>query len=660
MKASIILPICKEKDKSTDINFRALLLRRLNPAYLRLALFIGRHFIARRIHRRADAQPPRPVYLPTLLWLTLTAALLTPGCGSDLAAVTPVNAKPTATLHPTPTLTPSPIPSLTPEPSATPTPTLASGHDDVPMVEIPAGEFIMGLTLEQAETLRVHWLAEYNQPNTDIDFHRSSPQLTAYLDTFKIDKLEVTNVRYADCVAAGACKGLGKFAPDEADFPYYAPYTWARDYCRWVGKRLPTEAEWEKAARGTDGRLFPWGDEWDKDRVALEISPVGSHPKDSSPYGVLDMAGNIGEWTQSRLVAYPGHANPSLFNPNLPVERGALAYQKGLWAGALTAGRSYGADVAGFRCVSGGEPLPVAEVVVSYEPMVSPPPPTAAAVDPDQMVEIPAGPFLRGVDEQNLKTFLRYYNQTQTLTMAEAEKFYASAMPQQSVYLDTYYIDRFPVTITEFVEFLNALGEHRWSCGGWRCADVDEVEVYDPSRPNEISYKNKQYKAKYEESYPVSVATWYGAQAYCVWRGKRLPTEAEWEKAARGTDGQLYPWGNEFDPRVREHSAIPTGAKDPIGTKPYLASLYGVEDVIGIYTYGEWVADWYAEDYYGRVDSTNNPQGPAEGEEKVRRGGSRAVRAGIPDRDHVRALIEFAGVLSTSVFRCVYMPAADH
>lgn len=520
----------------------------------------------------------------------------------------------------------------------------------------------MGLTLEQAETLRVRWLAEYDQPNTDIDFHRSSPQLTASLDTFKIDKLEVTNARYKACVTAGVCQPVPEAGPGAEDEPVYAFYSEAQHYCQWVGKRLPTEAEWEKAARGADGRLFPWGDEWQADRVALEISPVGSHPKDVSPYGVLDMAGNIGEWTQSRLIAYPGHANPALFNRNLPVERGALAYDWGLWAGALTVSRAYGADIAGFRCVAGGEPLPVAEVVVSYEPMVPSPPPTATAVDLSQMVEIPAGPFLRGVDEQNMKTFIREYSKhfIQTYTQAEVEKIYRDTRPQQSVYLDRYYIDRFPVTITEFVEFLNVLGEHRWSCGGWRCADVDEVEVYDLSRPNEISYKNKQYKAKYEESYPVSVATWYGVQAYCAWRGKHLPTEAEWEKAARGTDGRLYPWGNEFDPRVREHSASPTGAKDPIGSKPYLASPYGVEDVIGIYTYGEWVADWYAEDYYGRADSTNNPQGPTEGEEKVRRGGSRAVEVGIPDRDRVHPLFESASVPSTSVFRCVYTPPADH
>jgi formylglycine-generating enzyme required for sulfatase activity len=129
------------------------------------------------------------------------------------------------------------------------------------MVEIPAGEFIMGLTLKQAETLRLRWLAEYDQPNTDIDFHRSSPQLTVYLDTFKIDKLEVTHARYEACVTAGVCQPADELGLTEANNPLYVFYAQAQDYCRWVGKRLPTEAEWEKAARGTDGRLYPWGNE---------------------------------------------------------------------------------------------------------------------------------------------------------------------------------------------------------------------------------------------------------------------------------------------------------------------------------------------------------------------------------------------------------------
>lgn len=591
------------------------------------------------------------VSLQTFIWLTLTlVAVLTAGCGS-LPVATPASAalvttEPTAAVPPTPTPTAPPSPA--PEPASTPTPAPTTGHDDVPMVEIPAGEFIMGLPLEEAETLRVRWLAEYDQPNTDIDFHRSSPRLTAYLDTFKIDKLEVTNARYQTCVVASVCREAAAFAPDRSDYPIYVPYAWAQDYCQWVGKRLPTEAEWEKAARGTDSRLFPWGDEWQADRVALEISPVGSHPKDVSPYGVLDMAGNIDEWTQSPLIAYPGHANPKLFNAELPVERGALGYKASLWAGALTTMRGYGADLAGFRCVAGGKPLSVAEVVVSYEPMVPPPPPAATVVDLSQMVEIPAGPFLRGVDEQNMETYMRaylkYHFVNQNLTMADIEQNYVNARPQQSVYLDRYYIDRFPVTAAEFVAFLNGLDEVRWSCGGWRCVDRGA---------DEIGYKNKKYVTDYE-SYPIPAATWDGARAYCMWRGKRLPTEAEWEKAARGTDGRLYPWGNEWDPRVREHKAPGGLSKDPIGSKPYLASPYGVEDLIGITTPGEWVADWYAEDYYGQADSTHNPQGPTAGEKKILRGNIATQDLGIPLRFSISPILEIYGGLSTGAFRCAY------
>ncbi len=603
------------------------------------------------------------VRLKTSFWLILTgAALLTAGCGGDLPTATPVSltlptARPMATTLSTLTSTPTPPPTKQPAPTSSPTSTpQPAGPDDVPMVEIPAGKFIMGLTLEQAETLRGRWMEEYHQKDASITFDRASPQLTAYLDTFKIDKLEVTHAHYAACIDAGVCPRPIEFDPQRADYPIYVSYDEAQTYCRWAGKRLPTEAEWEKAARGTDGRLFPWGDEWEADRVALEISPVGSHPQDSSPYGVLDMAGNIGEWTQSPLVAYPGHANPKLFNADLPVERGALGYEGSIWAGALTADRSYGADVAGFRCVVGGEPQPVADIVVSYEPMVGPPPPTATAVDLSQMVEIPAGSFLRGMSEENLQTYLREYNQK--ITLEQVRESYHDAMPQRSVYLDRYYIDRFPVTTSQFAEFLNTIGEYRWSCGGWRCAEVDEP--FDFFVLGFIKYENKQYSfGRWEGDYPFPRATWNGAEAYCAWRGKRLPTEAEWEKAARGTDGRLYPWGNERDRRVSDHESPYLLAKDPVGSKPYLASPYGVQDLIGISNFGEWVADWYAEDYYSQTDSTHNPHGPAEGKEKVRRGGTPATVAGIPRRDPIHPLEQIFGTAREAAFRCAYTPPGE-
>ncbi len=130
------------------------------------------------------------------------------------------------------------------------------------------------------------------------------------LDGFWIDRFEVTNAEYMAFVEA-----TGHRPPMFADDPAFSrpdqPVTgvsWddAEAYCRWRGKRLPTELEWEKAARGTDGRLYPWGDGFGSDLAYLEgelPAAVGSHPADVSPYGVYDMAGNVSEWVADMFVA---------------------------------------------------------------------------------------------------------------------------------------------------------------------------------------------------------------------------------------------------------------------------------------------------------------------------------------------------------------------
>jgi formylglycine-generating enzyme required for sulfatase activity len=153
------------------------------------------------------------------------------------------------------------------------------------MVGVPAGEFLMG---------------------NDEGYPWEGPVHTVYLDAFYIDKLEVTNAQYRQCVDQGICKDLEKRTsfdnPAKADHPVInVTWHWAKIYCRWTGKRLPTEAEWEKAARGVDGRMYPWGDEIDCDHAQYkdcggETIPVGSLPDGASPYGALDMAGNVWEW----------------------------------------------------------------------------------------------------------------------------------------------------------------------------------------------------------------------------------------------------------------------------------------------------------------------------------------------------------------------------
>jgi formylglycine-generating enzyme required for sulfatase activity len=153
-------------------------------------------------------------------------------------------------------------------------------------VNIPAGEFEMG--------------NKGNYP--DQKAHK------VYLDSFEIGKFEITNRQYAQCVRAGICAGSTAIQAGR-DLHPVTNVTWyeAQAYCRWVGGRLPTEAEWEKAARGTDRRIYPWSENsidcakanYQSGCVG-DTSPVGSYESGKSPYNLYDMAGNVWEWANDR------------------------------------------------------------------------------------------------------------------------------------------------------------------------------------------------------------------------------------------------------------------------------------------------------------------------------------------------------------------------
>jgi len=232
---------------------------------------------------------------------------------------------PTATdIPPSPTSEPTPIPTETSIPNYR-----ISEKDQSEQIYIPAGEFIMGTKDTDAQHTLDNGVA-----------YPEVPMHTLYLDGYWIDKYEVTNARYALCVADGSCTAPWvNFSntrqeyygnPEFHNYPVIMVDWWqANTFCKWAGGHLPSEAEWEKAARGTDGRRYPWGNEAitsDKanfcdvnctrghanpafDDGYADTAPVGSFPNGASPYGLMDMAGNVWEWTRSIPSPYPYDPN---------------------------------------------------------------------------------------------------------------------------------------------------------------------------------------------------------------------------------------------------------------------------------------------------------------------------------------------------------------
>ena len=181
------------------------------------------------------------------------------------------------------------------------------GAEPNEMVLIPAGDFIRG---------------------TDNRLPDEGPQHTMFVKAFQIDKYEVTNLQYQKFLQASHRPPPndfvnGTYPEGKVDHPVvFVSWYDAQAYCQWAGKRLPTDYEWEKAARGTDGRVYPWGDtfsidyvnspvRWTTLKLIGDTTPAGAFEKGKSVYGIYDMSGNVWEWTSSRYEPYPGNTRRS-------------------------------------------------------------------------------------------------------------------------------------------------------------------------------------------------------------------------------------------------------------------------------------------------------------------------------------------------------------
>jgi formylglycine-generating enzyme required for sulfatase activity len=276
-------------------------------------------------------------------------------------------------------------------------------------------------------------------------------------------------------------------------------------------------------------------------------------------------------------------------------------------------------------------------------PTVTPPTPTPQKIelrvweaDGAEMVFVPAGEFAMGSEE-----------------LGDDER------PVHRVYLDEFWIDRYEVTNGQFARFVASTGyqteaEKRGWGWVWKGSEWEEIEGANWRHP-----RGPGSSIEGKVDHPVILTSWSDADAYCRWAGKRLPSEAQWEKAARGPfdpqqsgdpeHGQRYAWGNEFDSAKANTKESEQGDTTPVGNfSPQGDSPYGASDMTG--NVWEWVADWYDSDYYSQSPSAN-PSGPVTGIYKILRGGSwlfDEVYARTPFRYNIRPdyTYDFAG------FRC--------
>ena len=329
--------------------------------------------------------------------VTILVALLA-GCGPAAPTAGPTVVVPSVALSPPipPTATAVPVqPTVEATPARPPAgaslgDTWTRPADGMVLLYVPAGGFEMGSDDTEVDAALEMCDTYYQGPCQRAWFEVEGPPHTVALDGFWIDRTEVNNAQYRTCVEAGVCTPPARADSDTRDRYYgdsaYDDYpvihvSWhqAEAYCAWAGGRLPTEAEWEYAARGPEGRRYPWGDEYDGTRLNScdvncgygwseaifddgyeDTAPVGSYPSGASWCGALDLAGNVWEWMADRFGPYTADHQENPAGPAAGPERalrgdaadGTRSVSRSAARHGMTPSRTYA--YTGFRCVVPG------------------------------------------------------------------------------------------------------------------------------------------------------------------------------------------------------------------------------------------------------------------------------------------------------------------
>lgn len=396
------------------------------------------------------------------------------------------------------------------------------------------------------------------------------PAHTVSLDAFWIAQTETTNAQYQRCVAAGFCAAPDNERWDQPEFANHpvTHVTWAQanTYARWAGGRLPSEAEWEKSCKGQTLRDYPWGSE--RPQAALgnvdtsigDTVATGSYAEGASPYGLLDMSGNVQEWTVSLDEQYPYFAEDGRENLNTEGNR-------------IVRGGAYGQAASEQRCTTRtSTTLTRSDQLLGFRIALSEVQDVwTNPADNASYVRIPGGEF--------------------TMGSMPADAIEPNELPQHALSIEPFWLQQTETTNAQYARCVNA----------GRCTPPANTLWDQPTYAN----------------HPVTHVDWAQATTYAAWVGGRLPTEAEWEKACRGTDQRTFAWGNQSPTEALSNFNNNVGETMPVGSYPEGASALGLLDMSG--NVWEWTSS-LAEVYpYVATDGREDPNGDGE---RIGRGGS--------------------------------------